>query len=104
MIDLSGLQDRIFAASHSYTSQYGIARSEDWTVLKLAEEAGELVQAYLKLSGRSRHGDVDVEAARHDLAGEIADLIGMALIVAHEQGVDLLPALERKWRISLKEP
>ncbi|MCA0399546.1 MAG: pyrophosphatase [Proteobacteria bacterium] len=100
-VDLAELQEKIVAASHRYAAHYGIARTEDWVVLKLSEEAGEAVQSYLKLSGRSRHGAVDLEAGRYDLAGEVADLIGMALILAAEQKLDLVPAFERKWRISL---
>jgi NTP pyrophosphatase (non-canonical NTP hydrolase) len=99
-IELSALQCLIVAASHSYTKRYGIERSTDWTALKFAEEAGEVVQAYLKFSGRSRHA-VERADAQRNLASEIADVIGMALILAFEHNLDLVSALEQKWHISL---
>lgn len=99
-IHLDELQQKIVAASHDYTDHYQIERTPDWVVLKFAEEAGELVQAYVKLTGRSRH-PVDQNVMRTNLASEIADVIGMALIIAHDYQLDLRPAFERKWHISL---
>lgn len=94
------LQNLIVASSHNYTTHYGIERTPDWTALKFAEEAGEVIQAYVKLSGRSRH-NIDHDKARQSLASEIADAIGMALILADEHKLDLHSAFEREWHITL---
>lgn len=100
MIDLFELQNKIVASSHDYTRHYGIERSDDWVALKFAEEAGELVQAYIKLSGRSRH-NISQNDARQKLADEVADVIGMALIIAGQYELDLHKSLESKWHIEL---
>jgi len=99
-IELNNLQKLIVASSHSYTSHYGIERTPDWTALKFAEEAGEVVQAFVKFSGRSRHA-IDRDVAKQHLASEIADAIGMALILAAEYDLDLRAAFEREWHITL---
>ena len=99
-VDLYELQKMIIASSHDYTSHYGIERTPDWTALKFAEEAGEVMQAYVKFSGRSRHA-IDRETARKNLASEIADAIGMALILAADHDLDLHAAFEREWHITL---
>jgi NTP pyrophosphatase (non-canonical NTP hydrolase) len=101
-IDLFELQSAIVKASHAYTEHYAITRSHDWTALKFAEEAGECIQAYLKLSGQSRH-KLEPSQAQEQLASEIADVIGMALIMAKEHQLDLRPAFERKWHIDLSK-
>jgi NTP pyrophosphatase (non-canonical NTP hydrolase) len=102
-VDLHALQKLIVDASYSYTDRYRIERTPDWTALKFAEEAGEVVQAYVKFSGRSRHA-IEHDVARQNLASEIADVIGMALILASEHQLDLISALEREWHISLTSP
>ena len=99
-IDLHQLQNLIVASSHNYTTHYGIERTPDWTALKFAEEAGEVVQDFVKFSGRSRHA-IERETARQNLASEIADAIGMALILAAEYDLDLEAAFEGSWKISL---
>jgi NTP pyrophosphatase (non-canonical NTP hydrolase) len=90
-----------------YTTHYGIDRTADWVALKLAEEAGEVLQAYLRGTGRSRHGTLATEEAKRQMSDEIADLLGMALILADECGLeadrDLVPAIERKWHTTLCE-
>jgi NTP pyrophosphatase (non-canonical NTP hydrolase) len=101
MIDLHSLQDKIVAASDRYAKLYGVDRSGDWVMLKLAEEAGELMQTYIRATGRSRHGAMSPQDAKDALSNEVADLIGMCLVLAHQQSLDLAPALERKWRIDL---
>ena len=101
MVELASLQRAIVAASDSYAAQYNVDRSGDWAMLKIAEEAGELVQAYIRASGRSRHGVVDGAAAQTAMSNEVADLMGMCLLLVDRHNLDLVPALERKWRIDL---
>src|SRR3989344_2613256 len=40
--------------SDIYAGKYGIARDDDWYLLQLQEELGELAQAHLRLSSRGR--------------------------------------------------
>ena len=61
------------------------------------EELGELTQAWMKLTARSRARGLSEADLRAALADETADLLGHVLLFANAQGVDLNAAIERKW-------
>ena len=84
--------------SDIYAGKYGIARDDDWYLLKLQEELGELAQAHLKLSGRGR-GTLP-EQARAD---EAADVLCQLLLYFRRFGIDPEAAVRRKW-LSWLEP
>ncbi|MGZ3297743.1 MAG: pyrophosphohydrolase domain-containing protein, partial [Asticcacaulis sp.] len=69
-------------------------RGGDWHVLKLQEEMGELTQAYLAATGRSRRDPV---TARSEMAHEMADVLCMLLLMARREGIDLNAAVRDKW-------
>ena len=95
---LENLQDEFDAASRRYCEANGFPRDGDWILVKMQEEMGELTQAVLRASGRARaKGRSEAEMAQ-DLAEETADLLGMVLIFARHHGIDLAPAVARKWR------
>lgn len=98
MTDLATLAKRFDAAAQSYCSQNGFERDSDWIMLKLLEEVGELIQVWNKLTGRGRPGAADREALLRDLESETADVLGMVLLLSHQQGMDLTTAITRKWR------
>ena len=91
---LSDLSTRLMAVSDLYAARHGIDRSGDWPVLKLAEEVGELTQAWLRLDGRARNASADPRA---DLANEAADVLATVLLFAHREGLDLDAQLDSKW-------
>ncbi len=103
-VDLASLQARIKEASLAYGAAYGIDVGGDWAPMKLAEEAGEVMQAYIRLTGRSRRGSIDVRKGRHALGRELADLIGMAMIIAHDNEIDLWPMLAESWDLDGGRP
>lgn len=92
---LAALATRIGEVSDIYARNYAIDRSGDWHLLKLQEEMGELTQAYLDATGRSRRGDG--ESARAEMAREMADVLGMLLLLARDEGIDLDAAVQEKW-------
>ena len=92
---LDALADKIVRVSDIYADHFGIDRSGDWPLLKLQEEIGELTQAYLTVTGRTRRPADD--AAREQLALEMADALGMLLILAKAEGIDMDAAVQRKW-------
>lgn len=94
---LRALEDQFQSASDSYATHYGIDRDPDWYLLKLMEEAGEVTQVWNKLQNRGRRRGATDEALRTDLADELADLLGMVLLMSRQNGVDLAAAVERKW-------
>ena len=83
--------------SDTYASRNAIARNDDWYLLKLQEELGELTAEYLRITGRGRTKGADAAAIRLALEDEAADVLATLLVFAHKNGIDLDAALERKW-------
>ncbi len=100
---LDALIEKFEAASDTYAKAHGIERDADWFLLKLAEEAGEMLQMANRLSGRSRSKGMSEDDMRSLLADETADLLGHVLLFARHHGLDLSTAIERKWRFSPSE-
>jgi NTP pyrophosphatase (non-canonical NTP hydrolase) len=91
------LSDLVVQVSDIYAQRNDIARDEDWYLLKLQEELGELTAEYLKLSGRGRLKGATPAALRMALEDEAADVLAMLLLFARNNNIDLEAAVERKW-------
>lgn len=110
-LTVSGLGDRVEAISALYARKFGVERDPDWFMLKLAEEVGELTQAFLATTGRTRPREAVSSAAgasggpgvpdggRAALADEVADVLAHVLLLARSQGVDVDAAVRRKWLV-----
>jgi NTP pyrophosphatase (non-canonical NTP hydrolase) len=85
-------------ASQRYAAANGITRNDDWFILKLQEELGELTQVWMTLTERGRKRGLSEAELREELANETADVLGHILLFALKNGVDLAPAITRKWR------
>jgi NTP pyrophosphatase (non-canonical NTP hydrolase) len=96
-VELKKLSDDVEIISRVYARVHGIERTDDWLVLKLHEEVGELTQAFLNLSGRSRDRGLSGDETRDAFRGEVADALAQLLLVARRFDVDLSEELERKW-------
>lgn len=101
---LSELSDRLAQVSDVYAQRTGIVRDDDWYVLKLQEEAGELVAEHLRLTGRGRLRDGGKAAALAARDDEAADLFAMVVLYCRHNGIDLETALARKWFRHLESP
>lgn len=78
-------------AAHNWLARLtaeGGTMPEWWHVLKLAEEAGEAVRSWLRLRGLARE-----HAEPAELAGELADVVITAFVVAELRGLDLPQAI-----------
>lgn len=95
---LDELTDQFEEASKSYAEANGILRDTDWFMLKLQEVVGELTQAFNRKTGRGRRKGLSDEQMAVALADEAADVLGHVLLLAKAQDLDLLAAIERKWR------
>lgn len=94
---LSELAPLVAEVSDSYASRNDIVRDDDWYLLKLQEELGELTAEYLKATGRGRLKGADAPAIRQALEDEAADVLATLLVFAGRNGINLEAALERKW-------
>ena len=97
-LTIPAISDAAARISDIYAGKYAIDRDDDWYLLKLQEELGELAQAHLRLSGRGR-----CEASEQDRADEAADVLCMLLLYCRRFGVDPEAAVRRKW-LSWLEP
>ncbi|MDB5442303.1 MAG: hypothetical protein JWP86_898 [Phenylobacterium sp.] len=97
-LTLGALSDAAAEISDIYAGKYGIERNDDWFLIKLQEELGELAQAHLKLSGRGRGGAP--EQARAD---EVADVLCQLLLYCRRFGIDPEAAVRAKWLVWLDE-
>ena len=93
---LEALTDQLAQVSDVYARRHGIRRDDDWYVLKLQEEVGEAVQAYLGLTGRQR-APRETAQEKMRLGDELADCLGQVLLIARRHGIDMDSAVERKW-------
>ena len=94
---LAELTPLVAEVSDTYATRNDIARDDDWYLLKLQEELGELTAEYLKTTGRGRLKGADSATIRQALEDEAADVLAMLLLFARNNGIDLDAALERKW-------
>ncbi len=97
VMDISGLQKEIESISAFYAQRHGIARTDDWFLLKLGEEVGELTQAYLARSGRARDKGRTDGQREQEFASELADVLAHALLIAERFDIDIATEIDRKW-------
>ena len=96
-MELTTLTDQFEQISSIYAQKFGVERTPEWFLLKLTEELGELIQSFLKYSGQTRQGDQSEPELRRDLEDELADVLGMTLLVANHLQINLEDAISRKW-------
>lgn len=94
---LSELIPLVAEVSDTYASRNDIARDDDWYLLKLQEELGELTAEFLKSTGRGRLKGATTAELRQAMEDEAADVLAMLLLFARHNQIDLDAALERKW-------
>lgn len=98
-MDVAGLQEEVEAVSASYAERHGINRTDDWFVLKLGEEVGELTQAYLAKNGQARDKGRSDAQIEQDFRAELSDVLAHVLLLAQRFEVDLVSEVERKWLV-----
>ena len=97
-MDFQELQGRVLDHARDYSAKYGVLIDEDFALLKLCEEVGELAQAVLIARGRARPEKwKPAEEAKEAVAFELADIVGMAIVAADRLGIDLERAMTLKW-------
>ena len=99
-MEIKDLASELALLSKQYCQAYGINRTSDWLLLKLGEEVGELFQSYLKYQGQTRNtlkGTTGYCLAFESLENELADVLGMVLVLADEFNLDINAGLDRKW-------
>jgi NTP pyrophosphatase (non-canonical NTP hydrolase) len=96
-MSLKAATDPIQEVCDLYAERCAIARDDDWFLLKIQEELGELVQAHLKLTSRGRTRGLSAAELEQARADEAADLICQVLLYCRHFGIDPDAAVQRKW-------
>lgn len=94
---LENLQQTVRQISDHYARAYHFTRDDDWYVLKLQEELGELIQSYLMCTKRARHKDKSEGEIQKVFAHEVVDVFGHILLLADHFHIDLHQAFKDKW-------
>lgn len=98
-MDITALKDEVEAVSAFYADRHDITRTDDWFMLKLGEEVGELTQAYLARSGQARDKGRSELQLEEDFRAELSDVLAQVLLVAHRFNIDLEAEIARKWLV-----
>ena len=102
-MEFKKVEEGIVKNAMEYGEKYNVKIDEDFALLKLYEEVGELSQAVLIHRKKSRPEKyLNTDASLKEVADELADVLGMVVVNAHLLGVDLEEAVNRKW-INRKE-
>jgi NTP pyrophosphatase (non-canonical NTP hydrolase) len=96
-MDLRLLADDLEAVSRLYAEQFGIDRDDNWFMLKLQEEVGELTQAFLMRAGQARDKGLSPGELDRAFRAELSDVLAQVLIMARHFDVDVQVELEHKW-------
>lgn len=97
-MEFKELQEKLFAVEKDYGKKFGITIDEDYTLLKLYEEMGELSQAVLINRKKCRPEKYPGAAeAKTKLAEEMADVLGLLITNAKLLDIDIEEALQKKW-------
>ncbi|MCX6744092.1 MAG: pyrophosphatase [Candidatus Parcubacteria bacterium] len=97
-MDFKELQQKVIETSFDYGEKYNVKIDEDFALLKLYEEVGELAQAVLIHRKKSRpEKHVPEIISKKELAKELADVVGMVMVYANLMDIDLEEAIDKKW-------
>jgi NTP pyrophosphatase (non-canonical NTP hydrolase) len=92
------IQQKVVENAIRYGKEYNVKIDEDFALIKLYEEVGELSQAILIHRKKSRpEKHVAENVSKREVAKELADVVGMAIVNAHLLNIDLEDAIDKKW-------
>ena len=97
-MDFKELQQKVIQNAINYGKKYNVKIDEDFALLKLYEEVGELAQDILIRRKKCRPKKYLSEVkSKEEIAKELADILGMIIVNAHLLGIDLEKAIDKKW-------
>ncbi len=102
-MDINTLTTNAETISADYAQHFDVDRTDDWFMLKLTEEVGEMTQSYLKYQGQARAKPDTSNTFRTEFEDELADVLGTVLLIAKHHDIDIEQAITRKWLKYLPE-
>lgn len=99
VVDIRELTARVEHVSQVYAARFRITRDDDWQILKLQEEVGELTQVHLMRRGQARSKGLSPQEIEAAFRAEVADVLSQILLLAHHHGIDVVEEVRRKWLV-----
>ncbi len=97
-MELKQLQDKITEIFLSNSKRDRIDVNDDYLMLKITEELGEFVQSYIVHKRKCRPEKfLSPDESKKEMAKELSDVIGLALVISNILEIDLEEALIKKW-------
>ena len=97
-MEFKKIQEGAVDNAKRYGEAHQVKIDQDFAILKLYEEVGEVAQAILIHQKKSRPEKFVSEAESKEMvAKELADVVGMCMVNAYLLGIDLEKTILRKW-------
>lgn len=92
------LQKRIIDIFQEGVKRDNIKTNDDYFIMKIGEEVGELVQAYLVYKKQCRPAKyLADEEAKKFVAKELSDVLALVFMISNALDINLEEAIEKKW-------
>jgi len=99
---LKALTKKVKRVLTEYKSNFpNVITDRDYFPFKVTEEWGECLQNYLMLTDRGRQKGLSKEEIHAEFTKEFADVLGMLLLFADNEGIDIEKAFDEKWFANL---
>ncbi|MBT5022188.1 hypothetical protein HOK51_01765 [Candidatus Woesearchaeota archaeon] len=97
-MEFKNLQTQITKIFLANLKRDKIKISEDYLMLKINEELGEFMQAYLVHKKKCRPEKYLYSTqSKKEMAKELSDVVGLAFVISKILKIDLEEALTKKW-------
>jgi len=97
-MEFKQLQDKITKIFLANLERDKIEITDDYLILKISEEIGELIQSYLICKKKCRPEKyLSPEQSKKEVAKELADVIGLVFVISTILKIDLEEAVTKKW-------
>lgn len=99
-MEFKEIEKAVMKTARDYEEKYGLELDKNTILHKLYEELGELSEAYLIANKKSRPEKfISAEVSRKNLSYELADVLGMTILLARAMDIDLEDSINKKWII-----
>lgn len=102
-ISLKQLTGKVRTVLKQYKKEFpDVTTDRDYFPFKVTEEWGECLQKYLMLTDRGRQKGLSKKEIHAEFTKEFADVLGMLLLFAEHEKIDIEKAFDEKWFAKLK--
>lgn len=94
---LTDVVNDVEEVSAQYCRKFSIERDNEWFLLKIQEELGELVQCYLEGSGKARSRGRSEAELKENFQHEIVDLLCLTMAMTKFNNIEIEQVIQEKW-------